>query len=813
MNRPSRFPGLAIRWRGMAIGIAFSAACASGAGTARAAGAEWLSPDRFRVPLTVDPRRGPRSSSPASVDVDFSRALAEAGGTGTFDPHTIEVIAFDASGDPRAFDPTRAGPERFLLPWRLEGSYGTGRARLGFVMPDHTSTRYQVYFDTAESGRGRPDRYHGLVGDGDRFTEGYHRREVNACGYDTFCDFDGDGDLDLFKGGLEPFVRVFENAGANRMIDRGPLTSDGEPLVLPHDGRNRSWASIECCDWDGDGDQDLFVHSPTGPFTDHVVRFENLTSPGGAPSFEDRGPLVTESGKALGGPVTFVDWDADGRLDVLGGRDGVVTFHRNTRRSRRIQDMRLADGVYIRANGVEIRLGSPRIDAKDIDADGDLDLFIATEEGRIYFFEDVGTRAGPVFLQGRIVVFHEYMDQRAGVRVADFDGDGLLDLVPGRYWERTQWGDEPRLFGRLYKNVGAPAAPRFEARDAFGGAPYTERFQIADAGRQNGLRAVDWDDDGRTDLIVGDTDGFVWFFRNQTGHLFPVFAAGVKLRAAGAPIRVYGEWRECRAAGYARPEVCDWNGDGRKDLLVADGRGWLWLHVNVGTGAAPVLAAGTRVLADGKPIDGTARGSAMVCDWDGDRDQDLIFGMAGEGEISERYDWPHRNADPSQDHGFLFYRNDGSDANPVLARPTWIAAGPGGGRAIAYSRPNLGDFVDFDGDGKKDFIACEFENVIRLYRNTGPGGPDGEPQFASSEGGIPIVQPWTTQMISGADAIDFNRDGDIDIVTGQGHGGSGLRFFERDFIDDFVNETVRGVKTWPIVTAGRPESRGGPPGR
>ena len=76
----------------------------------------------------------------------------------------------------------------------------------------------------------------------------------------------------------------------------------------------------------------------------------------------------------------------------------------------------------------------------------DLDLFVGTEEGRIYFFTNVGTRTEPVFTSGRVIVFHEYMDQRAGVRVADFDGDGLLDFVPGRYWERTQWGEQPRLF-------------------------------------------------------------------------------------------------------------------------------------------------------------------------------------------------------------------------------------------------------------------------------------------------------------------------------------------------------------------------------
>jgi hypothetical protein len=135
------------------------------------------------------------------------------------------------------------------------------------------------------------------------------------------------------------------------------------------------------------------------------------------------------------------------------------------------------------------------------------------------------------------------MDAKAGVKVADFDGDGLLDFVVGRYWERSPRGDEPRVFGRLYRNVGTRTEPRFEARDATGGAPYTERFQPADAMRQNGVRAVDWDDDGRVDLLAGDSDGFVWLFRNTTGALAPVFAPGVRLMAGGGPCACTGRNR------------------------------------------------------------------------------------------------------------------------------------------------------------------------------------------------------------------------------------------------------------------------------
>jgi hypothetical protein len=107
---------------------------------------------------------------------------------------------------------------------------------------------------------------------------------------------------------------------------------------------------------------------------------------------------------------------------------------------------------------------------------------------------------------------------------------------------------------------------------------------------------------------------------------------------------------------------------------------------------------------------------------------------------------------------------------------------------VKYVRPNLGSFVDWDGDGRKDFIGCHFENSVRFYRNLGSGAKGAEPQFADSEG-VVIVQGESPQMISGAEAVDWNGDGDLDILTGQGHGGSGLRFYERDWIEDRINNT------------------------
>ena len=777
-----------------ALVAAFAAAALFAAVSPALSVPAWTSPDRYRLLLTVDPRGVVRTNSPASVEVDLQQALISLGVSGSLDQDTIEVVAYSALGQPKVFDSSRTGYERYLLPWRIVRDYGLTTIAMSFVMPDDTYTSYAIYFDTLDSGLGRPDRYRGLVGDGDWFSEDYGRREINANLCDVFCDFDGDGDLDLFKANVEPYVYYYENVGANRYVDRGRLTSGGVLMTFPRDGSNRSAHSVYFCDWDNDGDQDMFIYALAGVNAFDVARYENTTPPGGPLTFADPVRLRTQSAQSLDGTITVVDWDGDGKKDVLSG----TRFYKNIGTD---SSPVLADGVQVQANGVPIEFWGGRFECADIDNDGDLDLFSGSVDGKIYWWTNVGTRTNPVFTIGRMIAFYQYMDLCSGVKVADFDGDGLLDFVAGRLWERIQWGEQPRFYGCVYKNVGTPTAPVFEARDAYNGSPYTLRFQRCDSGKQNGVRAVDWDNDGKTDLLASDTDGFVSFHRNLTNQLFPIFAPGQKLLAGGVPLRVWGELREGRWAGYARCDVCDWNNDGKKDLLVADGRGYLWLHLNEGTDADPVLAAGTRISAYNQagtqllPIDGTARASVLVCDWNNDGKKDVIFAMGGEGELSADYSWPHVNADPGFDRGFLFYENVGTDAGPVLAYPKWITDEHG--NLITYnSRPNLGSYVDWNGDGKKDFITGEFENSIPYYQNIGSG--TGEPVFDNTTG-VGLVAPFTAQMISGADAKDFNADGDLDIVTGQGHSGSGLRFYERDYINDFVNNT------YPTVTAGSPQ--------
>ena len=75
----------------------------------------------------------------------------------------------------------------------------------------------------------------------------------------------------------------------------------------------------------------------------------------------------------------------------------------------------------------------------------------------------------------------------------------------------------------------------------------------------------------------------------------PKLGEGVKLQAAGKPIDV--------EIGHLVPRACDWNNDGKKDLIVGQFKdGAIRLYLNEGTDAAPVFRESSVLQAGGKPI-------------------------------------------------------------------------------------------------------------------------------------------------------------------------------------------------------------------
>lgn len=124
---------------------------------------------------------------------------------------------------------------------------------------------------------------------------------------------------------------------------------------------------------------------------------------------------------------------------------------------------------------------------------------------------------------------------------------------------------------------------------------------------------VDWDGDGLTDLVVGNSEGYILFFKNTGTDDAPRFLPGQRLRAAGRDIHHQAGYsgsvqgtREARW-GYVSPTVFDWNEDGLPDLLVGDITGDYVIYLNRGTPTAPALDAARPLYCDGLELHGTWR--------------------------------------------------------------------------------------------------------------------------------------------------------------------------------------------------------------
>jgi len=57
-------------------------------------------------------------------------------------------------------------------------------------------------------------------------------------------------------------------------------------------------------------------------------------------------------------------------------------------------------------------------------------------------------------------------------------------------------------------------------------------------GDRSATLVIDWNNDGKKDLVVGDGYGYVWLYLNQGTNIDPVFNGGVKIESSGTAIRV-----------------------------------------------------------------------------------------------------------------------------------------------------------------------------------------------------------------------------------------------------------------------------------
>ncbi|HUE74775.1 MAG TPA: VCBS repeat-containing protein [Pirellulaceae bacterium] len=186
----------------------------------------------------------------------------------------------------------------------------------------------------------------------------------------------------------------------------------------------------------------------------------------------------------------------------------------------------------------------------DLDGDGRVDLLSGTWVYRIIFFQ---RQEDGAFAAGRALTHPDgkdiHVDYGTAVFAADWDADEDLDLIVGT------------AAGHIYlvSNNGSRAEPAWgmpQKLQADG-----KEIEIP-AGGDAGPAVVDWDGDGKLDVLSGTSDGSVLFFRNVGTSREPKLAAVQTIVPAPAAGSQRGQ----------RSKICvtDWNEDGKLDLVIGD---------------------------------------------------------------------------------------------------------------------------------------------------------------------------------------------------------------------------------------------------
>ena len=192
----------------------------------------------------------------------------------------------------------------------------------------------------------------------------------------TFADLDNDGDFDLIAGERYGALEYFENIGT------ADNPSFKEAVKNPFGLTSTYYNSFPAfVDFDGDGDQDLLV----GEYTGNFQYFENIGSidaPEYAPVKENPFGLKQMVDYAVPG---VADVDLDGDIDLLVGiKSGFVEYFENKGSS--------TEAVF--ENSVETPFGIQQVlelafpAFADLDGDGDDDLLIGEDKGKMHFYEN-----------------------------------------------------------------------------------------------------------------------------------------------------------------------------------------------------------------------------------------------------------------------------------------------------------------------------------------------------------------------------------------------------------------------------------------
>ena len=430
----------------------------------------------------------------------------------------------------------------------------------------------------------------------------------------------------------------------------------------------------------------------------------------------------------------------------------------------------------------------PRPQFADMDNDGDQDMFVQEESGRIIHLENTGSAAAPRYTWRSSA--WKGLDTGEWYRIVDLDQDGDMDILT----------EERFSYIRYYRNDGTLDEPNFVvAVDTLMDATGTPIF----ADRQNIPHIVDIDCDGLLDLFIGRVTGTITRYESvgDDENGVPRFRF---VTDRWEDIEIVGE--NVSLHGANTMNFADVDLDGDLDLFWGDFfEAGLLLVRNLGSCASPSLRSEPVNWPLNDPVETSGYNAPVLLDVDADDDLDMVFGVLGgafnaNSTTRDNFYLMRQDADgnfEAETTRYLYDLDVGSESIVKLwdmdndgdldmivgnkIEPTnqktslmFVFENTGTATVPAFEYKETLDLIstyhqnpaiaDIDADGDLDFLIGKWNKEIAFWRNDGSAA-----DYAFTE--VADVYRALTRGQNAAPAlVDLDNDGDYDLVAGEASG-------------------------------------------
>lgn len=443
----------------------------------------------------------------------------------------------------------------------------------------------------------------------------------------------------------------------------------------------------------------------------------------------------------------FRDYNCDGLADIFTNADGLSGFkvYQQYIDTNGIPQFELVKSILTyEQNGFNINIAKYNEDIaaiEDIDGDGDLDILVMDFSfgSTVVWYKNLSVESG---FGCDSLIFEEETFCWGNFRESFINSDVELDFC-------CEGGCKPIMHNSTPRHIGTT------------------------------LTAIDPDEDGTFDLLIGDIDASIITYLSNGGSstsanmvakdtIFPSYNTTVSIPAF--------------PAGY----YLDVTGDGKKDLLFAPNSKTthlntnnVHLYENTGDSSNRFNFVQNDFLVS-QMIDFGSFGHATFFDHNGDGLLDLIVSNG----------FKYLNVGNSEG-SMYYYENTGTAENPEF---TFITDNYAGVKnlGLEFIRPTFGDI---DGDGDLDMIIGDINGYIHLFLNT--AGAGNTANFTLSQlqyKGIDVgsfCHPFL---------VDLDENGLLDLVIGRAESKGEVMYFKNigtasvaDFSSTPTNEALGNI--------------------